>query len=61
VTPEIAARLARLHAEAYARLSAQVRVLPGAIELLEYLSQVGVPWAIATSGRIETARPCASI
>jgi HAD superfamily hydrolase (TIGR01549 family) len=57
VTAEEAKRLQRLHAEAYARLSAQVRVLPGAHELLEYLSQKGVPWAIATSGRIETARP----
>src|SRR5262249_28965287 len=26
-------------------------------ELLTYLSRVGVPWAIATSGRIETAGP----
>jgi len=34
-----------------------VRPLPGARELLAYLSQAGVPWAIATSGRIESARP----
>src|SRR5262249_47934341 len=30
---------------------------PGARELLSYLSQVGAPWAIATSGRLESARP----
>lgn len=31
--------------------------LVGARELLAYLSEVGAPWAIATSGRVETARP----
>jgi HAD superfamily hydrolase (TIGR01509 family) len=50
-----------LHAAAYARQVAQVRPLPGARELLAYLSQVGVPWAIATSGRIESARPALDI
>src|SRR5215218_7885360 len=57
VTVEEAGRLLRLHAEAYARLAGQVRPLPGARQLLAYLSQAGVPWAIATSGRIESARP----
>src|SRR5947208_7615502 len=57
VTPEEAARFLRLHAEAYARLAGQIRPLPGARELLAYLSQAGAPWAIATSGRIESARP----
>src|SRR3954470_16372811 len=57
VTPEEAGRLLRLHAEAYARLSGTIRPLPGARELLAYLSEAGVPWAIATSGRLETARP----
>src|SRR5262249_56904072 len=57
VTAEEAGRLLRLHAEAYARLVDQVRPLPGARELLAYLSQAGVPWAIATSGRLESARP----
>jgi HAD superfamily hydrolase (TIGR01549 family) len=57
VTPEQAARLLSLHAEAYARLSGAIRPLPGARELLAYLSEAGVPWAIATSGRIESARP----
>jgi HAD superfamily hydrolase (TIGR01509 family) len=53
---EEAARLQRLHAEAYVQRVKQVRPLPGARELLAYLSRVKVPWAIATSGRIETAR-----
>ena len=57
VTAEEAGRLVRLHAEAYARLVKQIRPLPGARELLAYLSQTGVPWAIATSGRLESARP----
>jgi HAD superfamily hydrolase (TIGR01549 family) len=48
-------RLRRLHAEAYNRRSADVRPLPGARELLASLTQSGIPWAIATSGRMETA------
>ena len=52
-----AARLQRAHTEAYARRAGQIRPLPGARELLAYLTQVSVPWAIATSGRMETARP----
>src|SRR5947209_7553272 len=57
VSAEEAGRLLRLHAEAYARLAGTVRPLPGARELLAYLSDAGVPWAIATSGRIVSARP----
>jgi HAD superfamily hydrolase (TIGR01549 family) len=57
VTVDEADRLRRLHAEAYARLAGQIRPLPGARELLRYLSNARVPWAIATSGRLESARP----
>jgi HAD superfamily hydrolase (TIGR01549 family) len=57
VDAEGAARLRALHAEAYARRLEEVRPLPAARELLEYLSDLGVPWAIATSGYDETARP----
>jgi HAD superfamily hydrolase (TIGR01509 family) len=57
VTPEEADRLLRLHAESYARYSRQVRPLPGARELLAYLTQAGVPWTIATSARLASARP----
>jgi HAD superfamily hydrolase (TIGR01509 family) len=57
VTPEQAEQLQRLHAEAYARLVNQVRPLPGARELLAHLTKADVPWAIATSGRGESARP----
>jgi HAD superfamily hydrolase (TIGR01509 family) len=48
-------RLRRLHAEAYRRLGAKIRPLPGARELLAALTQAEIPWAIATSGRMETA------
>ena len=57
VTPEQAEQMKRFHAAAYARLSTSVRPLPGARELLLRLSELGVPWAIGTSGWMESARP----
>jgi HAD superfamily hydrolase (TIGR01509 family) len=57
VTAEEADRLRVLHGEAYSSRVERVRPLPGARELLEHLTRVGVPWAIATSGYIESARP----
>src|SRR6185369_16248306 len=57
VTAEQNDRLRQYHAEAYARLVGQVRPLPGARELLEQLSRARIPWAIATSGWMESARP----
>jgi HAD superfamily hydrolase (TIGR01549 family) len=50
-------RLRRLHAAAYNRRSSEIQPLPGARELLAYLTRCDIPWAIATSGRMETARP----
>ena len=57
VTQTEADHLARLHEEAYSRLRAQVRVLPGTSELLAHLLQSGIPVAIATSGRPASAQP----
>jgi len=57
LTAEEAARLQADHARAYAHQVGQVRPLPGARELLTHLSRAGVPWAVATSGRLEAARP----
>jgi HAD superfamily hydrolase (TIGR01509 family) len=57
VTQEEAGRLLKSHAEAYARQAGQIRPLPGARELLAYLTRAGVPWTIATSARLESARP----
>ena len=57
ISPERIANLRRVHKESYAKRSANVRPLPGARELLAYLTQAKIPWAIATSGRMETAGP----
>ena len=50
-------RVHERHAEAYRRYLPQVRALPGARELLAALTDARVPWAIATSGLIASARP----
>jgi HAD superfamily hydrolase (TIGR01549 family) len=56
VNQETVDRLQRLHAEAYERLAPSVRPLPGAQDLLDVLAAAGVRYAIATSGRGESAR-----
>ncbi|HUB88954.1 MAG TPA: HAD family hydrolase, partial [Dyella sp.] len=57
ITPERIERLQQRHAEAFNRHHAQgsVRPLPGARELLAFLTAEKIPWAIATSGRMRTA------
>jgi HAD superfamily hydrolase (TIGR01509 family) len=55
VTRAQTADLLRWHAEAYARMIDEVRPLPGARELLRHLSKAKVQWAVATSGRMESA------
>ena len=55
IDPEGSERLRQRHAAAYSRLSATVTPLPGARELLAALTEGGIAWAIATSGRMETA------
>jgi len=57
VTADQAEELQHLHMQEYLRQMPQVRVLPGARALLRRLTDLGVPWAIATSGRMESARP----
>ncbi len=49
------ARLSGLHAEFYLRRASGVVALPGATDLLRSLSDHGVPFAIATSGKRVTA------
>jgi HAD superfamily hydrolase (TIGR01549 family) len=56
ITPELLARLRARHAEAYRRIGATIKPLPGACELLATLTEGKIPWAIATSGRMETAK-----
>ena len=55
LSPEEAERIHQVHSEAFKRYSSQVRPLPGASELLSYLTASNVPWAIATSGRLDSA------
>jgi HAD superfamily hydrolase (TIGR01549 family) len=57
LTEAQAERLRQSHAEGLLRRLDQVRPLPGARRLLETLSGLHVPWAIATSGSEKTARP----
>jgi Haloacid dehalogenase-like hydrolase len=57
ISPERVERLRNLHTAAYKRQSLDVQPLPGARELLTYLTDAQIPWAIATSGHMETARP----
>ena len=56
VSAEDAERMQEVHSDAFKRYSSQVRPLPGAQELLAYLTKAQVPWAIATSGRYQSAR-----
>jgi HAD superfamily hydrolase (TIGR01509 family) len=56
ISPALLDRLQSLHSEAYGRLVSSVRPLPGALALLEYLTETGIPWAVATSGSRSVAR-----
>jgi HAD superfamily hydrolase (TIGR01509 family) len=55
ISVERVERLRQRHLAAYRHYAGDVRPLPGARELLSFLSNAGIPWAIATSGRMETA------
>jgi HAD superfamily hydrolase (TIGR01509 family) len=50
-------RLQQAHAAEYRKIMDTVTALPGARDLLATLTEHGVKWAIATSGRAQTARP----
>ncbi len=49
-------RLRQRHAQLYRQISKDLPPLPGAVELLKELTGQGLRWAIATSGRMETAK-----
>ena len=55
ITEDRIDRLRRGHAAAYQKFMGKIRPLPGARELLQTLTKADIPWAIATSGRMETA------
>lgn len=57
MSDEETTRVLRIHKESFARQVKGVRPLPGARELLTFLTTAQVPWAIATSGRLESAKP----
>jgi HAD superfamily hydrolase (TIGR01509 family) len=59
--PDLIDSLQRTHAAAYRRFDDRVQPLPGARDLLAHLTTLGVPWAIATSGRLETAAVALSV
>ncbi len=56
VEPETIERLKERHSKAYRSFSPTVVPLPGSRDLLDHLSKEGIPWAIATSGRLATAQ-----
>ena len=49
-------RLRDRHAALFREMSKDVPPLPGAVEILKELTKQGLPWAIATSGRMLTAQ-----
>jgi HAD superfamily hydrolase (TIGR01549 family) len=57
IDPAVIVELRKRHAVAFNARSHTIQPLPGAVELLKALTGYGVKWAIATSGRLETARP----
>jgi HAD superfamily hydrolase (TIGR01509 family) len=50
-------RLRDIHTRVYLSRIGSARPLPGAKELLIHLTNVAMPWAVATSGRLSTAEP----
>ncbi|WP_246148560.1 HAD family hydrolase [Skermanella pratensis] len=61
IDQELLDRLRARHADAYRRQSGRLRALPGSRELLAHLTGSGIPWTIATSGRMETAAPALEV
>ena len=55
IDAERAERLRRRHAEGLVSRLHEIRPLPGALALLSHLDELGVPFALATSGRHEVA------
>ena len=55
--PERIERLAAQHADSYLHRISAIEPLPGARALLDHLLGIGLPVAVATSGRLRTAGP----
>ena len=57
LTDKEAAKMKAAHARLFAAQMRDVRLLPGAKELMQHLTKMKVPWAVATSGALASARP----
>lgn len=57
ISEKEADKLRRDHARFFAAQIKDVRLLPGARDLVRHLTKMRVPWAIATSGRLQSAKP----
>lgn len=55
--PAEIAELEELHSGIYMERIERVRLLPGARELLAHLTEIGIPWAIGTSGEPQAVEP----
>jgi HAD superfamily hydrolase (TIGR01509 family) len=52
-----AEQMKKAHARLFAAQLPDVRPLPGAKQLVRHLTRMNVPWAVATSGYLASARP----
>jgi HAD superfamily hydrolase (TIGR01509 family) len=57
ITADETAKIQALHHDIYSKMSGDIAPLPGAKELLVYLSKMNVPWAIATSSHRKSCAP----
>jgi HAD superfamily hydrolase (TIGR01509 family) len=57
LSPALAEKMKRAHAKAFRAQMRDVRLLPGARALMRYLTKARLPWAVATSGALASAKP----
>jgi len=57
LTDTEADKMRKAHARLFAEQLHDVRVLPGAKDLIRHLTKMHVPWAVATSGALASAQP----
>jgi beta-phosphoglucomutase-like phosphatase (HAD superfamily) len=53
-------RLEQVHKNRFEKQLSSIRVLPGARELLRYLTRIGIGWAIATKGLTNALANCSA-
>ena len=57
LSPQAAEKMKKAHARLFKAQMRDVRLLPGARELMGHLTRMKVPWAVATSGALKSAAP----